>query len=100
VNLLSPPRVIVTGEGLRAGALLQGPLLDALDAQVLPSLRKATEIAILNANYMAAKLRGHYPVLYTGKSGRVAHEFILDMRPFDKLPLCGIASARPPVRCS
>ncbi|MDX2197444.1 MAG: aminomethyl-transferring glycine dehydrogenase [Phycisphaerae bacterium] len=47
-------------------------------------LRKATEIAILNANYMAAKLRGHYPVLYTGKSGRVAHEFILDLREFKK----------------
>jgi len=45
-------------------------------------LRKATQIAILNANYMAAKLRGHYKVLYTGKEGFCAHEFILDLREF------------------
>ncbi len=47
-------------------------------------LREATEQAILNANYMAAKLRGHYEILYTGASGGVAHEFIVDVRPFDK----------------
>ena len=45
-------------------------------------LRKATETAILNANYMAARLSGHYKVLYTGKSGLCAHEFILDLRDF------------------
>jgi glycine dehydrogenase len=45
-------------------------------------LTQATKIAILNANYMAARLRDHYPVLYSGRSGRVAHEFILDLRPF------------------
>jgi glycine dehydrogenase len=45
-------------------------------------LTRATEIAILNANYMAARLKEHYPVLYTGGKGRVAHEFILDLRPF------------------
>jgi len=45
-------------------------------------LTRATEIAILNANYMAARLREHYPLLYTGGRGRVAHEFILDLRPF------------------
>jgi glycine dehydrogenase len=45
-------------------------------------LTRATETAILNANYMAARLREHYPVLYTGGHGRVAHEFILDLRPF------------------
>jgi glycine dehydrogenase len=45
-------------------------------------LKRATEVAVLNANYMAARLRGHYDVLYTGASGRVAHEFILDCRPF------------------
>lgn len=44
-------------------------------------LRKATQVAILNANYMAARLSSHYPVLYTGSQGRVAHEFILDLRP-------------------
>ena len=47
-------------------------------------LKQATEGAILNANYMAARLRGHYDVLYTGENGRVAHEFIIDCRPFEK----------------
>jgi glycine dehydrogenase len=47
-------------------------------------LTKATEVAILNANYMAKRLEGHYPILYTGSSGRVAHEFIADLRPFKK----------------
>jgi glycine dehydrogenase len=45
-------------------------------------LRHATEVAILNANYMAARLRGHYDILFTGNEGRVAHEFVLDLRPF------------------
>jgi glycine dehydrogenase len=45
-------------------------------------LTRASEIAILNANYMAARLAGHYPILYKGRRGRVAHEFILDLRPF------------------
>lgn len=44
-------------------------------------LRKATAIAILNANYVAHQLREAYPILYTGKNGRVAHECILDLRP-------------------
>jgi glycine dehydrogenase len=43
-------------------------------------LAKATEVAILSANYIAAKLADHYPVLYTGSSGLVAHECILDLR--------------------
>ncbi|MEM9419390.1 MAG: aminomethyl-transferring glycine dehydrogenase [Planctomycetota bacterium] len=47
-------------------------------------LKQATEQAILNANYMAARLRGHYDILYTGPSGTVAHEFIVDVRPFEK----------------
>lgn len=45
-------------------------------------LRKATEYAILNANYMRARLQDHYPILYTGKNGTCAHEFIVDLRPF------------------
>ncbi|MEL6542997.1 MAG: aminomethyl-transferring glycine dehydrogenase, partial [Myxococcota bacterium] len=45
-------------------------------------LRRATEISILNANYMAKRLEGHYPVVYRGNNGRVAHEFIIDLRPF------------------
>ncbi|MFP5403020.1 MAG: aminomethyl-transferring glycine dehydrogenase [Gammaproteobacteria bacterium] len=44
-------------------------------------LRQATQVAILNANYLAARLNDHYPVLYTGSQGRVAHECILDIRP-------------------
>ncbi|MDT8428673.1 MAG: aminomethyl-transferring glycine dehydrogenase [Pseudomonadales bacterium] len=44
-------------------------------------LRYATELAILNANYIAARLSAHYPVLYTGRNGRVAHECIIDLRP-------------------
>jgi glycine dehydrogenase len=44
-------------------------------------LRKATQVAILNANYLATRLAPHYPILYTGTKGRVAHEFIIDLRP-------------------
>ncbi|MDP5032203.1 aminomethyl-transferring glycine dehydrogenase [Paraglaciecola sp.] len=44
-------------------------------------LRKATEVAILNANYVAKKLSGHFPVLYRGRNDRVAHECIIDLRP-------------------
>ena len=44
-------------------------------------LRHATEVAILNANYVAARLSGSYPILYRGKNGRVAHECIIDLRP-------------------
>ncbi len=43
-------------------------------------LREATEVAILNANYVASRLSEHYPVLHTGINGRVAHECILDLR--------------------
>lgn len=45
-------------------------------------LRQATEFAILNANYIKTKLEKHYPILYTGDNGRVAHELIVDFRPF------------------
>jgi glycine cleavage system P protein (glycine dehydrogenase) len=44
-------------------------------------LTRATQIAILNANYVAERLREHFPVLYTGRNGRVAHECIIDLRP-------------------
>jgi glycine dehydrogenase len=45
-------------------------------------LTKASQVAILNANYMAKRLEKHYPVLYSGRHGTVAHEFILDVRQF------------------
>ncbi|GAB2182316.1 aminomethyl-transferring glycine dehydrogenase [Denitratisoma sp. agr-D3] len=44
-------------------------------------LKQATAMAILNANYVASRLDAHYPVLYKGSNGRVAHECILDVRP-------------------
>ncbi len=44
-------------------------------------LRKATQVALLNANYIAKRLAPHYPTLYTGRNGLVAHECILDLRP-------------------
>jgi glycine dehydrogenase len=47
-------------------------------------LTRATETAILNANYMAKRLAAEFPILYSGTNGRVAHEFILDCRPFKK----------------
>ena len=47
-------------------------------------LTRATEVAILNANYVAARLRPHYPVLYTGPDGMVAHECIIDCRGFQQ----------------
>ncbi|GAB5534829.1 MAG: aminomethyl-transferring glycine dehydrogenase [Rubricoccaceae bacterium] len=48
-------------------------------------LKRASLISILNANYMAKRLEGHYDVLYRGPGGFVAHEFILDVRPFQKV---------------
>ncbi|MGP9421052.1 aminomethyl-transferring glycine dehydrogenase [Ewingella sp. AOP9-I1-14] len=44
-------------------------------------LKQASQVAILNANYIATRLKDAYPVLYTGRDGRVAHECILDIRP-------------------
>ncbi|MEE8506309.1 MAG: aminomethyl-transferring glycine dehydrogenase, partial [Kiloniellales bacterium] len=53
-----------------------------------PGLRRATEVAILSANYIACRLAPHYPVLYTGKNGMVAHECIIDLRPIKEA--CGV----------
>jgi glycine dehydrogenase len=47
-------------------------------------LRKATQVALLNANYIAKRLAPHYKTLYTGRNGLVAHECILDVRPLEK----------------
>jgi glycine cleavage system P protein (glycine dehydrogenase) len=51
-------------------------------------LKRATLVAILNANYIAQRLASHYPILYTGKNGMVAHECIIDLRPIKAA--CGI----------
>ena len=50
-------------------------------AMMGPQLRVATEVAILGANYLASRLGDAYPVLYSGRNGRVAHECIIDLRP-------------------
>jgi glycine dehydrogenase len=50
-------------------------------AMMGPQLAEASEVAILSANYLASRLDGAFPVLYRGRSGRVAHECILDLRP-------------------
>jgi glycine dehydrogenase len=51
-------------------------------------MKKATQIAILSANYIACRLAPTFPVLYTGRNGRVAHECIIDLRPFKES--CGV----------
>ena len=51
-------------------------------------LRRATQVAILSANYIAQKLSPHYNILYTGKNGLIAHECIIDIRPLKEL--CGV----------
>jgi glycine dehydrogenase len=51
-------------------------------------LRRATQVAILSANYIAHRLAPHYPVLYSGKNGLVAHECIIDLRPIRES--CGV----------
>lgn len=87
-----PGHVMVDGEGLAHGngAVSAAPYGSA---SILPiswmyiammgsdGLRKATEVAILNANYMAKRLGEHFPILFTGRNDRVAHECIIDLRP-------------------
>jgi glycine dehydrogenase len=53
-----------------------------------PGLTRATQVAILNANYMAKRLGPHYPILFKGQNGRVAHEFVIDARQFEVR--CGV----------
>ncbi len=54
-------------------------------------LRKATQVAILNANYIAKRLDPYFPVLYKGKNGMVAHECIIDLRQFKKVTVEDVA---------
>ena len=54
-------------------------------------LTEATQVAILNANYIASRLRQHFPVLYQGSSGLVAHECILDLRQFKTVTVEDVA---------
>ena len=81
--------VIATGGTQAAGAVSAAPWGSAsilpismmyIDMMGGEGLAYATKVAILNANYMAARLEPHYPVLYKGANGRVAHECIVDPR--------------------
>ena len=79
----------LTGEGAVSAAPYGSPsLLPISWAYCLmmggEGLTQATRVAILNANYIATRLEGAYDVLYRGEKGRVAHECILDVRPFEK----------------
>ncbi len=92
---LAPYLPGLVGEDGRLPAGQSGPVSAAPygSASILPistlyimmmgaeGLRRATQVAILNANYLAARLAPHYPILYAGANGRVAHECILDIRP-------------------
>jgi glycine dehydrogenase len=89
-----PGHPVLTASG-REGAEHAGPVAAAPygSAGILPiswayikmmggaGLRQATQVAILSANYVARRLTAHFPVLYTGRGGLVAHECILDLRP-------------------
>ena len=83
-------RVIATGGAQGIGAVSAAPWGSAsilpismmyIDMMGAGGLTEATKVAILNANYVAHRLRGHYEVLYKGKNDRVAHECIIDTRP-------------------
>ena len=75
----------------RQGALISGAPFGS--AAILPiswmyirmmgniGVKNATEYAVLNANYMAHRLKAHFPILYSGRGGLVAHECLLDLRP-------------------
>ncbi|XP_071811329.1 glycine dehydrogenase (decarboxylating), mitochondrial-like isoform X1 [Apostichopus japonicus] len=92
-HLPSHPLVGV-GEGRNGGAVSAAPWGSS---SILPitwtyikmmgprGLRQATEVAILNANYMANRLENSYRILFTGKNGFVAHEFILELKEFKKI---------------
>src|SRR5207302_1995722 len=56
-------------------------------------LRSASEVAVLAANYLARRLAPHYPVLYTGRGGLVAHECLIDLRPLTGAPHTALAVA-------
>jgi glycine dehydrogenase len=57
-------------------------------------LRRATQVAILNANYMCKRLQGHYITLHTERGRLVAHEFIVDVRPYKKVGIEAVDIAK------
>lgn len=88
-----PGHSVIPVDGIETGAVSAAPYGSA---SILPisysyvkmmgtdGLKKATQVAILNANYMATVLKEHYDLLYQGPNGMVGHEFIIDLRPFKK----------------
>ena len=89
-NFLPSHPVIKTGGAQGVGAISAAPWGSASILVISwmyiammgeEGLRRATEVAILNANYIAKRLEKHYPVLYKGREGFVAHECIFDLRP-------------------
>ncbi len=93
VDFLPTHPVVATGGAKGIGAISAAPwgsasvlLISWVYASLMggDGLTDATKLAILNANYMAERLHPHYPVLYRGKQGRVAHECIIDLRPLKK----------------
>jgi glycine dehydrogenase len=93
VEFLPGNPVVKTGGANGVGAVSAAPWGSAsilpismmyIDMMGGEGLTQATKIAILNANYIAKRLEAHYPVLYKGKNGTVAHECIVDPRPLKK----------------
>ncbi len=93
VKFLPGHSVIATGGNESIGAVAAAPWGSAsilviswmyIAMMGAEGLTKATKLAILNANYIAERLQPHYPVLYRGKRGRVAHECIVDLRHLKK----------------
>jgi glycine dehydrogenase len=93
VKFLPGHPVITTGGSESIGAVSAAPWGSAsilviswmyIAMMGAEGLTKATKMAILNANYIAERLQPHYPVLYRGKRGRVAHECIVDLRHLKK----------------
>jgi glycine dehydrogenase len=85
---LRPEAGPVTGQPISAAPWGSASILPISWAYIrlmgADGLRQATEVAILSANYLARRLEGHYPVLYSGRGGLVAHECIIDLRPITK----------------
>jgi glycine dehydrogenase len=84
-----PSHPMLGGDGAVAAAPFGSPLLLPVTHAYIKllggeGLKRASELAILNANYLSVKLRPHYATLYTGETGRVAHECIIDLRHFGK----------------
>ncbi len=91
------PGHVTAGDARKVGAVSAAPFGNAAVLPISwmyirmmgePGLKLATETAILNANYISARLQDHFPTLYAGEHGHVAHECILDLRHFKDT--CGV----------